>query len=365
MKAVAVFAGAGDIRIIEAPEPEITRPSQVKFQVLEVGICGTDKEIASFAYGTPPDGDDHLIPGHESLVRAVEIGRNVETLMPGDLAVLMVRRPCGEASCRACAAGRQDFCESGGYAERGINKRHGYMAEFVVEEEKYAVKIPPALETTGVLIEPLTIAEKAVVEAARVQERLPYLSGTRAMVLGAGPVALLGAMLLIRRGFAVAVYSLEDPRSENAVLAQNLGADYVCARQTPLSDLARKFGPINLVYEATGSAALAFKALESLGVNGIFIFTGVPGLKGPIPLDADLLMRRMVLQNQLVFGSVNASRRDFEAAAEDLAAFLKAWPQAVPALISARHPMEDFRAPLAGALAGIKHVIRIAATSRL
>jgi glucose 1-dehydrogenase len=368
MKAVAAFPKERAVRLIDAEEPELAAPTQVKLKILDVGICGTDKEIASFAYGAPPDGEDHLIMGHESLARIVEAGPQAAGLKVGDLAVLLVRRPCPDPACRACRAGHQDFCETGKFVERGINRRHGYMTESVVEEARYVVKLSKTLRDVGVLIEPLTIAEKALAEAERVQERLPWFKpgikgepglGTRAVVLGAGPVALLGAMLLRLRGYTTAVYSLEPADDPKAELVRGLGAAYFCSRETALKDLAAQAGPIDLVYEATGAAPLAFEALEYLGTNGVFVFTGVPGRKGPISLDADRLMRGLVLQNQLVFGSVNAPRAAFESAAKDLAAFLKAWPLAVPRLITQRHPLSDFEAPLAGRLPGIKHVLHV------
>ena len=183
--------------------------------MLDVGICGTDKEIASFQYGTPPEGSEYLVIGHESLGEIVEAGPGVSKLKQGDLVVATVRRPCNHPECMACRAGRQDFCYTGDFTERGIKERHGYMAEFVVEEERYLNLVPRELRDVAVLVEPLTIAEKSLTQLRQIQQRLPWdcfskpgnipNDGHRAVVLGAGPVGLLGAMALVIGGFEVTV----------------------------------------------------------------------------------------------------------------------------------------------------------------
>src|SRR5262249_39730994 len=139
----------------------ITQPDQVKLRILEVGICGTDKEICSFEYGTPPTGSDYLVIGHEALGEVVEVGAAVTHLAPGDLVVPTVRRPCSHAHCRSCQAGHQDFCETDDFTERGIKGAHGYLTEFVVDEAHYMNPVPRYLREIAVLVEPLTIAEKA------------------------------------------------------------------------------------------------------------------------------------------------------------------------------------------------------------
>src|SRR5580698_1019671 len=175
MKAVAVFPADRRFDVIDHPEPSIAAPGDVKLRMLDVGICGTDKEIVTFQFGTPPDGSKYLVIGHESLAQVVETGANVTRLKPGDLAVATVRRPCQVPTCLACREGRQDFCYSGQYTERGIMRRHGYMTEFVVEDQQYLNPVPAALRDVAVLLEPLTIAEKAVSQLFPAQRRSPWI----------------------------------------------------------------------------------------------------------------------------------------------------------------------------------------------
>ncbi len=331
MKAIAAFPSKREITIVDHPEPSLEAPSQVKLRMLDVGVCGTDKEIARFDYGTPPAGSDYLVMGHESLGEVVEVGSDVSGLAPGDLVVTTVRRPCHHESCVACRENRQDFCYTGDFTERGINQQHGFMTELVVDDARYMNKLPRELRDVGVLVEPLTIAEKALIQVWDVQERLPWACrrahedpstpGLRALVLGAGPVGLLGAMALTHAGFQTYVYSREAADGARASLVRSFGGNYISAMDSGTDDLPNVVGEIDLVYEAVGASQLAFQVLRSLGHNAVFVFTGVPGRKGPIEVDTDAMMRDLVLKNQIVFGTVNAGNDAFAAAIRDLTTF--------------------------------------------
>jgi glucose 1-dehydrogenase len=370
VKAIAVFPKSCEVRLVDAAEPEIESPTQVKLRMLDVGVCGTDREICAFQYGTPPAGSDHLIIGHESLAEVIEVGREVRTRRVGEIVVPMVRRPCPHAHCSACRADRQDFCFTGDFRERGIGGAHGFMTELVVEEERYLNPVPPELRDVAILVEPLTIAEKALIQLWHLQERLPWQcphrSGKdhghcrRALVLGAGPVGLLGAMALRARDFETIVYAREAAPNEKSAVALAIGATYVSSSEVPPAEIAARFGAIDVVYEAAGASKVAFDTMQALGANSIFVFTGVPGRKGPVEIDTDLVMRNLVLRNQMVLGTVNAGRDAFEAAIRDVGEFGRRWPGPLAALISGRHAPEKYRELLLDRPTGIKHVISFA-----
>jgi len=370
MKAVAVFPGKRQVQLIEQEPPPLASPTAVRLRMLEVGVCGTDREICAFQYGTPPAGSEHLVIGHESLGQVVEVGPEVTRLARGDLVVTMVRRPCPHAECVACRAGRQDFCFTGDFSERGIKNLHGFMTETVVDEERWMHLVPPALRDVAVLVEPLTIAEKALIQVDQVQQRLPWACAVepgkprrachRAVVLGAGPVGLLGAMALAAAGYDTAVYSRERAPNPKADLVAAIGGHYYSAEETSIARLAEQVGNIDLVYEATGASSIAFQVMEVIGTNGVFVFTGVPGRKAPIEVDTDVIMRNLVLKNQVVFGTVNAGHEAFEAAIRDLTLFQQRWPAAVRSLITGRYPVEAYRDLLLGAARGIKNVLTFA-----
>ncbi len=365
MKAIAVFPAKKEIRLIDHDSPKIIKPTDVKVRILEVGVCGTDRDICAFGYGAPPIGCEYLIIGHESLGEVVEVGTEVSRVAVGDLVVLMVRRPCHHADCFACRCDRQDFCITGDFTERGIKELHGFMTEFVVDDEKYLNRVPHELRGIAILTEPLTIAEKALIQVWQVQQRLPWgphpagqKPGYRhkAVVLGAGPVGLLGMMVLLKAGFETYVYSLESSSSPLASLVTSVGAKYISSETSRPQDLNKQVGNIDLVYEATGVAQISFEVMEVLGANSVMVFTGIPGLKGPINVDADLIMRNLVLKNQVIFGTVNASQSAFENAIRDLGFFNEKWPKALRSLITGRYPLESYPEVLLGPKKGIKSV---------
>jgi glucose 1-dehydrogenase len=368
MKAVAVFPGSREVKIIEQEDPRISQPDQVMLRLLDIGICGTDKEICTFEYGTPPPGDDYLVIGHEALAEVVAAGSAVERFRAGDLVVPSVRRPCPHPGCLACRAGHQDYCYTGDFRERGIEQAHGYMAEYAVDQERYLNLVPPDLREIAVLTEPLTIAEKAHSQITwTMQQRPPWLDpqtpgeqrgkGLAALVLGIGPVGLLGAMVLASAGFTTYVYSRELPPSPRIDLVAAIGATYVSSQAATFADLAERIGNIDLVYEAVGHSLFALEALQVLGTNGIFVLTGVPGMQAFIEADPARLMRDMVLKNQVVLGTVNAGPDAFASALRNLDAFRRRWPAVVATLIGGRYPPEQAPDLILGRPAGIKTVI--------
>ena len=283
---------------------------------------------------------------------------------------MTVRRPCPHPSCVACREGRQDFCYTGDFTERGIKQAHGYMTEFVVEEQQYLNPVPRELRDVAVLVEPLTIAEKSLEQLWMVQRRLPWdcpddpgkppVHCRRAVVLGAGPVGLLGAMALKVEGFDVSVYSRSADHEEKNAIVSAIGAQYIAAETHSAEEMAKIAGPIDVVYEATGASSVAFEVLKHLGPNAVFVFTGVPGRKGPIPTDTDEIMRNMVLNNQLVLGSVNAPPQAFQSAIQHLGIFDQRWPETLRSVITGRFPLERALDALKAQPGGVKNVIAVA-----
>ncbi len=368
MKAVAVFPGTREVKIVEHEAPRLSQPDQVMLRMLDIGICGTDREICSFEYGTPPRGDDYLVIGHESLAEVVEVGSAVNRLKAGDLVVPTVRRPCLHPECLACRSGHQDYCYTGDFSERGIKEAHGYMTEYVVDHECYLNLVPPDMREVAVLAEPLTIAEKALAQIFwLMQHRPPWIDpdtpseergrGLSALVLGVGPVGLLGAMTLVTAGFTTYVYSRELPPNPRIDLVAEIGATYISSQTTTIAQLAAQMGNIDLVYEAVGHSHFALEVLKELGINGIYVLTGVPGVQAFIEADPARLMRDMVLKNQVLLGTVNAGPEAFASALRDLDIFSRRWPETVRTLIAGRYPPEQAVELILGRPTGIKSVI--------
>ncbi|HET7768876.1 MAG TPA: glucose 1-dehydrogenase [Chloroflexota bacterium] len=348
MKAIAVVPGTTDVRLVERPEPGIRAADQVKLRVLEVGICGTDREEANGHRADLPPGLSDLVLGHEMLGRVVEVGSGVSSVQPGDYALFTVRRGCGH--CEPCAQNRSDMCASGDYTERGIRAADGFQTEVVVDTEQYLVKVPLEMRDYAVLTEPMSVAAKAIDEAAAIQAaRLPgartpeeWLRGKRALVAGLGPIGLLAAFALTLRGVEVIGLDVADEDAKRPSLLKRIGGRYVDGRKVRTDALDDHLGQVDLIFEATGVAALEFELIDALGINGIYVLTGIPGGDRPIDLDGAALIRQLVLNNQVIVGSVNANREHFVTAVRDLERAEERWKGAVRSVITHRVPVGEF-----------------------
>jgi threonine dehydrogenase-like Zn-dependent dehydrogenase len=320
MKAIAVYPGkAGSLHLRDAPRPrlkDVPNDAGVLVQVIRVGVDGTDKEIADAVYGKAPDGEDHLIIGHESLGRVVEVGRDVpSSIMPGSLVVATVRRPGNSVY---DLIGMQDMTTDEHYLERGIYRLHGYLAESYVEDAQYIVPLPESLEPVGVLLEPLSVVEKGIRQAFEIQRRLRVWHPARAAVFGAGTVGLLAALALRLRGLEVAVYSRRRPPYRNSELLGAIGVSYVSSTETTADDLAGRYGPFDLIFEASGFSPLAFEGASILARNGVLMLASVTGGDRRTEIPADHLNLGFVLGNKVMAGTVNASYDDFVSGIADL-----------------------------------------------
>lgn len=351
MKALAIVPGVAGVREVGRPEPAVSFPNEVKLRVLRVGVCGTDREEAAGGRALAPAGRSELVIGHEMLGSVVETGEAVTRVRPGDLAVLTVRRGCGK--CAPCGMDRPDMCRTGDYRERGISGADGYNTEFVVDEERYVVRIPPELESVGVLAEPMSVAEKAIDEAVRIQRaRLPdaaapgWLAGRRCLVAGLGPIGLLAAVALRLRDAEVCGLDVVDESTPRPQWLVGIGGRYVDARHVPVSRLTEEVGAADVIVEATGIAALEFNLLDALALDGVYVLTGIPGGHRPIEVAGAELIDRLVLGNRLMVGSVNAGRDHFQMAVDDLQAGRLRWGDHLGRLITNRYPHAEFEIPL-------------------
>ena len=346
MRAITLEPGVKDSADLEeVPEPPVDEGA-VLVDGVALGICGTDAEIVRGDYGEAPPGAERLILGHESLGRVAE-APDGSGFAAGDLVVGIVRRP-DPVPCPSCAAGEWDFCRNGRYTERGIKALHGYGSERWRIEPEFAVKLDPGLGSLGVLMEPTTVVAKAWEQIDRVLTRAT-LEPERVLVTGAGPIGLLAALLARRRGYELTVLDLatEGPKPE---LVHDLGGSY---HSGPVKDVDP---PPDIVVEATGVSQVVLDAMSHNAPNGVVCLTGISSGGHEIGLDAGDLNRRIVLENDLVFGSVNANRRHYEAAAKALADADNAW---LERLITRRVPLDRWREALTRDEHDIKVVVEL------
>jgi threonine dehydrogenase-like Zn-dependent dehydrogenase len=171
-------------------------------------------------------------------------------------------------------------------------------------------------------------------------------------------VGLLGALAATVDGHDTYVYSLEPSTDLRADITRGLGATYVSGRDVPMSELPERVGRVDVVFEAVGVSSVAFAALDMLGPNGVFVFTGIPALGAPKEIDSDRIMRNVVLDNQRIFGTVNAGRIGYEDALRELEQAMFLFPDAVRAIITERRSIDDVPS-LLRKRAGIKQVVQV------
>ncbi|MFG2021533.1 glucose 1-dehydrogenase [Actinomadura geliboluensis] len=346
MRALTVLPDKpGSLAVTDVPDPE---PGEGDLLVdgLAVGVCGTDREIAAGDYGWAPPGRERLVIGHESLGRVREAPSG-GGFSPGDLVVGVVRRPDPEP-CGACAHGEFDMCRNGRYTERGIKELDGFASRAWRVEADYAVRLDPRLAEVGVLMEPATIVAKAWDQIEKVGGRA-WFEPRRVLVTGAGPIGLLAALLGVQRGLDVHVLDrvADGPKPR---LVADLGATY---HHEGLAEAVRG-GPPDVVIEATGVSQLVLGAMANNAAYGIVCLTGVSPSGRSLEVDAGALNREIVLENDAIFGSVNANLRHYAAAARALAEADLGW---LGRLISRRVPLEEYEAAFTSHPDDVKVVI--------
>jgi threonine dehydrogenase-like Zn-dependent dehydrogenase len=329
MRALTVRPGQPhSINLDEVPPPPDS-DGAVLVRAIALGICGTDREIIGGLYGSAPSGADRLIIGHESLGQVEEAPTGCGVVR-GDLVVGIVRRP-DPVPCPACAAGEWDMCQNGRYTERGIKQRNGYGSEYFRVEPEFLVKLDPSLGVIGVLLEPASVVAKAWEHTLHIGRRSAAWQPRIALITGAGPVGLLAALIGAQYGFEMHVFDRAKDGPKPA-LVRALGARYHTGTLGNLSP--------DIVIECTGATPVVVDVIGRTAPSGIVCLAGVSSGGHKIQFDIGDLNRTMVLENEMVFGSVNANQRHYAEAAKALGRAERRW---LSGLISRRVPLKRWR----------------------
>jgi threonine dehydrogenase-like Zn-dependent dehydrogenase len=336
MLALVTSPGIADsTHIAQVPDMQ-ARPGQVPIRVLEVGVCGTDREISEGLFGTPPEDDSTLVLGHE-LLGLVE--RDGEGFARGDLVTATVRRSC--THCLACAEGSPDSCLTGDYSERGITRLHGFAREVVAEDAAQVIAIPRSLGRLGVLAEPTSVCARAIRHARTIGGRQPW-EPERALVIGAGAIGMLSTYLLRLSGFDVWTIAREPGNDPRGALVSASGARYLSTTELPLSALREEVGGFDLVVEATGNAQVMADSIGLLRRSGVACLLGLDPRVQTVELPGRVIGFDVMLENRVVFGSVNAHRQDWLAGVTALDQARERWPEALEELVGLRVPLDRF-----------------------
>lgn len=317
----------------------------VLVRTLAVGICGTDREILNGEYGWTPPGQDHLVLGHESLGEVLEIEPG-SSLAKGDLVVGIVREP-DPVPCPACAAGEFDMCRNGKYREHGIKELDGFCRERFRAGAERLVRVEPSLRETGVLVEPASVVAKAWDHIERIGGRTRSWCPRRVLVTGAGPVGLLASLLARQRGLDLYVYDRHQGGAKPELI-EELGGHYHSSGLEELSSTA------DVIIECTGAAPVIATVIGNNARSGIVCLTGLSSGVHHIQQDFTALNKEMVLENDVIFGTVNANRAHYEMAASALAQADPAW---LRRLITRRVPLNAWQEALQAKEGDIKTII--------
>ena len=339
-----------EVAEVRDPSPA---PGELLLRTVEVGVCGTDREISEGSFGVAPGDAERLLLGHELLGVVEEGGHGFER---GDLVTATVRRSCGH--CQACAQGSPDACHTGDYFERGITRLDGFASELTAERAEHLVAVPSSLGRLGVLAEPASVCARAIRHARSVGERQPWRTD-RALVIGSGAIGMLSTCFLRLDGFEVWVAGRSTPPTPKSELAEACGARYVSTNETTLASLTEETGGFDVVIEAAGDAQVMLDTLGLLRRNGVACLLGVDGSRRKVELDGPVLGVDTILQNRALLGSVNAHARDWEDAVERLDRARDRWPDALEQFVGLRVPVDRFAE--AFGFRGVKATLRFAA----
>jgi glucose 1-dehydrogenase len=330
MRALTVAPGiANSARVEDVPEPP-AEDGSVLVRTTAIGVCGTDRDIVCGQYGWAPPGQSRLVIGHESL-GVVREAPPQAAVVPGDLVVGIVRRPDPEP-CPSCAIGEWDMCRNGRYTERGIKERHGFGSEYFRIEPEFLVKVDPTLGETAVLLEPTSVVAKAWDHTERIGQRARSWDPKTLLVTGAGPVGLLAALMGAQRGLEVHVLDHHEHRPKRAMV-ERLGGIY---HVDTLANL--RFKP-DVLMECSGAPSVVRDVLGNTAASGIVCLVGVTEPGHDFEVDVGALNRTMVLDNNTVFGTVNANKLHYEMAGEALRKAERSW---LDAMITRREPVEHW-----------------------
>lgn len=362
MLALTVVPGeAGSARLQDLPTQDTAgrrgagtdaAAGAILVRTLEVGVCGTDREICAGEFGVAPQGESELILGHEFIG---EVRHDGGGFSAGDLVTATVRRGCG--ACRACAESSPDACDTGDYLERGITRLHGFARELVLEDPAQLIPVPRELGRLGVLSEPASVSARAIRHALTVGSRQIW-EPRRALVLGCGAIGMLAAYMLRLRDLEVWAASTAPAGGSRAALVALAGARHVSSLDTPPAELAHDVGGFDLVIEATGDAQVMLDALGLLRRNGVACLLGLDGSDRSVSIPAGLIGIDTVIQNRVLLGSVNASLEDWHTATDELNSIRRRWPDALGAMVGLRVAPDRFHEALE--FDGVKATVRFA-----
>jgi threonine dehydrogenase-like Zn-dependent dehydrogenase len=343
MFAIAAYPGRPEPALVEMPEPRAPGAGEVLCRTLQVGVCGTDREILHSREPMTPRDQPFLVLGHECLARVEAVGPGVTELTVGDLVTPLVRRADAPSDLRA------DMLAFGTFVERGIYLEHGFSSPWWLDRAESLFRVPSAIAEIAILTEPLSVVEKGVNEAlllqqARLGPEVWSVTPPRVLVTGLGPIGFAGVLACVARGWPVAVYGRDEASSFRAQLVEELGGSYLPDAQSVAQSSNLERDGFDLVLECTGSDEVMLATAAAMRARAIMCWLGSERLPRAKSFNLGALMRDGLIRNQLFIGCVNSAPRDFRDALQHLALLHQRMPGTLAKLITNRvAPRESLR----------------------
>ena len=330
MFAVGLKRDAKGVQSFHIPKPAIKKQTDVLVRIKQVGLDGTDFNMVKYDSKDIANDRNEIVLGHELLGVVEDTGKKVSTLKKGDFVTMTIRRGCN--ICAPCLHEQSDMCMTGLFTERGIHKIDGFLTSYVVDDEKYILKLPRGMGKYGTFVEPLSIAEKGIEQIRLIQSRLPWgcahpnhsfdsknWGGCKtAFVIGAGPLGVLAACLLRLAGVETYILERKDEEHIKIKTIKSLGAKYIDIRKTSIPEAFKIAGDVHIIFEASGASEFAINMIPYMSRSSIYVMTGIPKGELKATFDAHAILRQIVRYNQVIVGTVNSNKKHFEMAMKDI-----------------------------------------------
>ncbi len=296
MKAIRIIDG--DAVVVDEPDtPAVGDAGEVRVEVAAVGICGSDLHLIDSGLA------EGRVLGHEISGR----------LGDGTAVAIEPFRSCGR--CRPCIDGDRHRCAEGPDIIGIVSD--GGMAEFVMVPEAALVALPSGIDVADAsLVENLAVGVHAM-NRARLQHR------DRIMVVGAGPIGLATAAVLLRAGFSVTIGARHDHQRSAAAL---IGA-------VVLDEAAGGADGFDVVFDAVGTTGSLRESVARVGHGGRICVVG--SFWDPVELDIGILMQEAELIPAMMYGRTPTGRE-----IDTAAGLLAELPSLGEVMISHRFPLD-------------------------
>lgn len=268
MRAIVKTKAEKGFELLEVEEPIIKSDDEIKIQVIQSSICGTDYHIYKWDEWAQKTIKIPHINGHEGLAKVIEIGKNVSNVKVGDTIAYETHYYCGH--CYMCTTGNAHVCEN--MRILGVHT-NGVWADYAVIPANIAFKVDPRVDLKyAALMEPLGNAVHTM--------NYTNVLGKHVLITGAGPIGIMATELAKKAGAAtVSVLELNDYR---AAMIEKIGVDAIIdpTKDDAIAVIKKVTNGrmIDVVLEMTGSDKAFDLALDLVHpcaeINVLSVFSG-------------------------------------------------------------------------------------------